>query len=124
MPVRRLEAHPYVAEDAGRVALMRGPILYCVEGVDNPGLDPRDLVLPDEAPLSEEFRPDLLGGVVVLTGGAEVSSPDRGWDGRLYRTVLPGSDQKPSDTTELTAVPYHAWANREAGSMRVWLRAK
>ena len=124
MPVRRLEAHPYVAENAGRVALMRGPILYCVEGRDNPGVDPRDLVLPAEAPPSEELRPGLLGGVVVLSGGAEVSSPDGGWDGRLYRTVPPGLDPKPTEPTELTAVPYYAWANREAGPMRVWLRAR
>lgn len=124
MPVRRMEAHPYVAEDAGRVALMRGPILYCAEGADNPGVDLRDLVLPARTPLSEEPRPGLLGGVVVLTGEAEVSSPDRGWDGRLYRRVSPGLDQKPTNTTELTAIPYHTWANREAGPMRVWLRAR
>jgi uncharacterized protein len=123
MHVRRVEAHPYVAEDAGRVALMRGPILFCVEGADNLGVDPRDVVLPDETVLSEEHRPDLLGGVVVLTGEAEVSPPGEGWDGRLYRTAAPQKDGM-TGTTELTAVPYHAWANREPGPMRVWLRAR
>lgn len=121
MPVRRVEAHPYVIENVGRIALTRGPILYCVEGADNPGVDPRDLVLPARTPLSEELWPGLLGGVVVLTGEAEVSSPNRGWNGRLYRTVSPGSDEKPTNTTKLTAVPYHAWANREAGPMRAWI---
>ena len=124
MLVRRVEAHPYVVENAGRVGLVRGPILYCVEGADNPGLDPRDLVLPAEAPLSQELRPELLGGVVALTGEAELSAPDRGWDGRLYRTAPPGSDRNPADTTGLTAVPYFAWANREDGPMRVWLRTR
>lgn len=124
MPVRRVECHPYVAENAGRVALMRGPILYCFEGADNPGLDPRDLVLPAEAPLSEELRPELLGGVIMLSGEAEVSPPDEGWNGRLYRAATPTPDEKPTRTVRLTVVPYHAWANREAGSMRVWLRAK
>ena len=123
MPVRRVEAHPYVADDAGRVALTRGPILFCVEGADNPGVDPRDVVLPDEAVLSEERRPDLLGGVVVLTGEAEVSPPGEGWYGRLYRTAAPQKDGT-TGKTELTAVPYHAWANREPGPMRVWLRAR
>jgi uncharacterized protein len=122
MPVRRVEAHPHVAEDSGRVALMRGPILYCVEGADNPGLDPRDLVLPDDAPLSEGHRPELLGGVVALSSEAEVSPPDDGWEGRLYRTAMAGTDQAPSGTTEITAIPYHAWANREPGAMRVWLK--
>ncbi len=121
MPVRRVEAHPYVAEDAGRVALMRGPILFCVEGADNPVVDPRDVVLPDEAVLSEERRTDLLGGVVVITGEAEVSLPGESWYGRLYRTAIAQEDG--TATTELTAVPYHAWANREPGPMRVWLRA-
>ncbi len=123
MPVRRVEAHPYVAEDAGRVALMRGPILFCVEGADNPGVDPRAVVLPDETVFSEERRPDLLGGVVVLRGEAEVSPPGEGWDGRLYRTAAP-QEGGTTGTTVLTAVPYHAWANREPGPMRVWLRAR
>ncbi|CAA9449632.1 MAG: GH127 / GH146 [uncultured Rubrobacteraceae bacterium] len=123
-PVRRVEAHPHVAENAGRVALMRGPILYCVEGADNPGLDPRDLVLPEDAPLSEEYRPGLLGGAVVLTGEAKISSPGEGWEGRLYRPATARPDGRPTGTAKLTAVPYHAWANREAGPMRVWLRAR
>ena len=124
MPVRRVEAHPHVAENAGRVALMRGPILYCVEDADNPGLDPRDLVVPDDTPLSEEFRPGLLGGVVVLTGEAEVSLPGEGWDGRLYRPATPGPGERPTGTAKLTAIPYHAWANREPGPMRVWIRSR
>ena len=129
MPVRRVEAHPYVAENAGRVALMRGPVLYCVEGADNPGPDPRDLRLPEGARFTEEFRPGLLGGVVVLTGEAEVSSPEEGWDGRLYRTATPGATPgagpaSPAGSAKLTAVPYHAWANREPGSMRVWIGSR
>ncbi len=124
MSVRRVEAHPYVAGDAGRVALARGPILYCVEGADNPDLDPRDLILPDEAPLSEEHRPDLLGGVVVLTGEAEVSPPDDDWTGRLYRTATLRADDRDVSKTTVTAIPYHVWANRDPGPMRVWLRAR
>ncbi|QIN83458.1 glycoside hydrolase family 127 protein [Rubrobacter tropicus] len=123
MPVRRVEAHPYAAENVGRVALMRGPILFCVEGADNPGLDPRDLVLPNEVRLSEDFQPEQLGGVVVLAGEAEVSPPGEGWDGRLYRTAT-RQGEKPIGTTRLRAVPYLAWANREPGPMRVWIRSR
>lgn len=95
MPVRRVVAHEAVAADRGRVALQRGPILFCVEGVDN-GDRVFDLVVPDVAALAAEFRPDLLGGVAVVTG-----------EGAAGRPFL--------------AVPYHVWANRGPGPMLVWL---
>src|SRR5215217_1337265 len=122
MPVRRVECHPYVAENAGRVALVRGPILYCVEQTDNPYVDLRELVLADTGP-AVRFDPDLLGGVVALDASAEIAAPDDGWEDRLYRTrYAHGRDVRPGTTT-LTAVPYYAWANRESGAMRVWLKA-
>src|SRR5215213_8991297 len=89
MPVRRVECHPYVVENAGRVALMRGPLLYCVEQVDNPGLDLRDIVLPDEGGFSVRSRPDLLGGVAVVETLAEIAPPDEDWAERLYRRARP-----------------------------------
>jgi uncharacterized protein len=123
MRVRRLECHPYVAENEGRVALMRGPILYCVEQVDNPGVDVHMLLLEDEEPTAR-FEPDLLGGTVVLDVGAEVGAPDEGWEHRLYRTRhRRGSAGRPG-TTVLRAMPYFAWANREPGAMRVWLKSR
>ena len=65
MPVRRVIANDKVENDRGRVALLRGPLVFCVEGADVPGGKVNDLVLPDEAPLASEFRSDLLGGVQV-----------------------------------------------------------
>jgi len=94
MPVRRIVANAAVAEDHGRVAIQRGPLVYAVEGIDNDGRV-FDLVLPDAAPLTVEFRPDLLDGVAVVTGSAAA---------RPFQ-----------------AVPYYAWANRGAGQMLVWL---
>ena len=128
MPVRRVECHPYVADNAGLVALLRGPLLYCAEGADNPGLDLRDLVLPAGGEFSTVLRPGLLGGVVTLCGPAAVLPPDGGWDGRLYRTTRPGG-QEPAgaigpDRAELVTIPYYAWANRQPGPMQVWLRAE
>ncbi|MCK7480198.1 MAG: hypothetical protein M0C28_25250 [Candidatus Moduliflexus flocculans] len=68
MPVRRVVANDAVAEDRGRVALQRGPLVYAVEGVDN-GDRVFGLVLPDAASRSRaEFRPDLLNGVAVIKG--------------------------------------------------------
>jgi uncharacterized protein len=121
MPVRCVECHPYVAENAGRAVLMRGPILYCVEQTDNPGVDLRDLVLNGESP-TVRFDPELLGGVVVLQDVAQLDSPDDGWEDRIYRTVHPREVDEQTRATPVTAVPYYAWANREPGAMRVWLR--
>ncbi|HYQ83212.1 MAG TPA: beta-L-arabinofuranosidase domain-containing protein, partial [Rubrobacter sp.] len=69
-----------------RIALMRGPLLYCAEQTDNPGVDLRDLAL-DDARFSARFDPEMLGGVVVLQAEARSAAPDCGWEDRLYRTV-------------------------------------
>lgn len=104
MPVQRVKAHPKVQANLGRVALQRGPIVYCLEGIDNDGAA-RNLALPPAARLSAEFRADLLGGVTVVTGEALL---------RLAKADQP----QPS---RFTAVPYHAWDNRAPGTMVVWL---
>lgn len=125
MPVRRIETHPYVAENRGRMAIMRGPLLYCIEQADNPGNDPRDVVLPANATLTPEFRPELLGGVTVLRGTAELHPLPGEWAEPLYRTVPATREEAPRGrTVELVAIPYFAWANREPGRMQVWLRAQ
>lgn len=116
MPVRYIEAHPYVFEAAGRAALARGPILYCVEGLDHPGLDVRDLTLPEDPSQVKVEPADHLGGP-VLTARARVELAGESY---LYRTRR---EQQPvAESAKLTAVPYFAWANREPTPMQVWLR--
>jgi DUF1680 family protein len=114
MPVERVYAHPEVLQDVGKVALQRGPLVYCVEQVDQDFPVDR-LVLPKESPLLAGFEPYLLGGVVKLTGPARVSE-DQDWGKQLYRpqpaTLKAGM---------LTAIPYYAWDNRQPGGMAVWL---
>jgi uncharacterized protein len=124
MPVRLIEAHPYAVENVGRVAVARGPIVYCAEAVDNPGVDPRDVVLPTDALFTVEPHPDLLGGVTVLSASVAVQRPGDAWDHRLYRTVT-ASRARPAahERAKLTLVPYFVWANRAPGRMTVWLRA-
>jgi DUF1680 family protein len=124
MDVRRLECHPYVSENAGRVALMRGPVLYCIEEADNPGLDPRDLVLPVDAAFRPHFKRELLGGVVTLSTQAEPVAPGDSWKERLYRPLSPAKSGSEAGRREVTAIPYFGWANREPGVMRVWLRSE
>jgi len=113
MQVRRVLAHPAVAANRGRVALQRGPVLYCLEAVDN-GADIRKVYLPRTAALQAVERPDLLGGVVTLQGEALVSVDALDRD-ELYRFGIQ------PEAVAITAVPYHVWDNREPGPMAVWL---
>ncbi|HHE71121.1 MAG TPA: glycoside hydrolase family 127 protein [Chloroflexi bacterium] len=120
MPVRHVAAHPYVLENTGRVALMRGPILYCLEGTDHPGVDLRDITVGDHTNYDTSFRPNLLGGIETITASALVTPPEDAWRNALYRPVA--TDSRTGRPTSLLAIPYFAWANREAGAMQVWLR--
>ena len=108
MPVRRVAANDRVTSDRGRVALQRGPIVYAAEWVDNPNGKVRNLMLPDSATLTAEFKPDLLKGVEVIQGKAVALNKDA--QGRTVKTEQ-----------AFTAIPYYAWANRGRGEMTVWL---
>jgi DUF1680 family protein len=108
MPVRRVVSHEKVEANTGRVALERGPVVYCAEAVDNGG-GVFNLVLPDDAPLEVRRRDDLLGGVTVIGGQALALSPAD--DGRSVVTK----------EQDFVAVPYYAWAHRGEGEMAVWL---
>ncbi|MEI8372214.1 MAG: beta-L-arabinofuranosidase domain-containing protein [Planctomycetota bacterium] len=101
MPVQRVHAHEKMKENQGKVALMRGPIVYCLEAVDQPaGVKLSQLRLAGDADLRAEHRPELLGGVIVVQGNALADAD---------RPVM------------MTAVPYCAWANRDKLAMRVWI---
>src|SRR5579862_918698 len=81
MPVRRVLANPKVKDDAGLVALERGPMVYCVEWPDNRG-HALNIAAPDQEPLRAEFRKDLLNGVTVITGSNFTAIPYYGWANR------------------------------------------
>jgi hypothetical protein len=118
MRVRRIEAHPRVTNNLGLVALMRGPMLYCVEAADNPRGDVRDPVLSDARDLHPAWQPEELGGCVAISGTAELERPGMDW---LYREV--GTEAAPERVSvKLRAIPYFLWANRGRGAMTVWLR--
>lgn len=114
MPAERLYANPGVIMDVGRVALKRGPLVYCIEEADNPGGAVQRLKLPRDAELKSTTRADLFGGAVTLTAPAKAI--DTGDWRDLYRTAPP----KEGEAT-LTALPYYLWANRGRGSMVVWI---
>jgi DUF1680 family protein/peptidoglycan/xylan/chitin deacetylase (PgdA/CDA1 family) len=98
MPARRVVSDPRVADNVGKVAIQRGPIVYALEGIDNGGKVLNASLT--NAPLTHEFRPALLGGVEIVKGRG---TRDAGTEGPL------------------TFVPYYAWDNRGAGEMAVWI---
>lgn len=107
MPIRRVLAHPEVEDDVGKVALERGPIVYCLEGLDNDG-ELEHLMLSDDAPLKADYRPHLLNGVGVIQGRAIA-----------LRRNQAGSVQETQQ--DFLAIPYYAWAHRGPNKMAVWI---
>ena len=105
MSIRRVEASAQVADDAGKVAIERGPIVYCLEGADN-GKDLMTLSLPDSSKLTESYNSGELSGVVTISGDAEIAKG------------------KKVTAQKFTAIPYFVWNNRGADEMKVWLPRK
>jgi DUF1680 family protein len=120
MVPRLIEPHPRSDATRGCLAIERGPLVYCLEACDQaPSVDVLDVQIDAAAPLQATWRDDLLGGVTVVeaAGYALDVTP---WQDRLYRPAS-DSDEPSRHAVRLTAVPYHVWANREPGAMRVWI---
>jgi hypothetical protein len=117
-------ANPLVREDYGKVAVQRGPLLYCLEQMDQEERGSIfDVTLSASAApnwgFTWEFRPDMLGGIVVLEHkGMATAKPLS--EEPLYRILgrVPQSEEK---EVNLTFIPYYAWANRLPGGMEVWI---
>jgi uncharacterized protein len=118
LPVRVIEPHPRIDALRGCVALERGPLVYCFEGIDQPGVNLTDLRLDPAAACAVVEWADRLGGIHVIRTRGWLAAVDE-WDDRLYRLVIERTTA--AREIELTAIPYFAWANRDAGQMRVWL---
>lgn len=115
MPIRRIKAHPNVVENRDRFALMKGPLIYCLEEVDNEDLLD-EIIIPRESKIEAEYE-EILNGINVLKGDALKEDLSE-WKSELYR------DEKNINykTTKFKAIPYYIWDHRESGEMRVWLR--
>jgi hypothetical protein len=120
MRSRLVRANPLVREDAGRLALERGPLVYCLEQQDQPGFNLLDATLLDDgSSFVSGFQPDLLGGVLVLKHhGTVVDSPFASEP--LYRAFRE-QVERPGRVVALTFIPYYAWANRGPSRMEVWV---
>ncbi len=117
MPVQLVEANPLVREDLGKVAVTRGPLVYCLEETDN-GKNLSGIYLEEDADFAIKEEPELLKGIVTIeTQGKKVSQ--KGWNGEtLYRTY----QGKNYDPCSLKFIPYYAWTNRGVGEMTVWVK--
>jgi hypothetical protein len=111
MQIHRVIANEQVIDDRGKIALEYGPIVYCAEWPDNQG-KVSNLILPDAVALKTAFRPDLLNGVMTLTGTVPAFHPNE------TGTAISTKAQS------FCAIPYYAWAHRGKGEMSVWLPRK
>lgn len=111
MQPRRVVADERIETDRGKVAIERGPVVYCIEAVDTQG-EVFNLLLPHDANLEAEHKPELLGGVTIVRGEAiAYESPNDGGEPLTHPRAF-------------TAIPYYAWAHRGASPMAVWIAAE
>jgi DUF1680 family protein len=122
MTPQALEANPHVVEDNGRVAIQRGPLVYCLEELDQPqGVALTDVALDLgqrlETRFHGELKSDLLGGILVLQHMGVAYERTRAGESLYSR-----HSTEPSKTRKvpLTLIPYYAWANRTTTPMEVW----
>ncbi|MDF2988776.1 MAG: hypothetical protein K0R50_4286, partial [Eubacterium sp.] len=117
MDIKLMQANPLVRADAGKVAIQRGPLVYCLEELDN-GSNLSAVSIPLDSSLVAEFDADLFGGTVIIKGNAfRTDSSD--WGESLYKVAE--AKEKP---ISIKAVPYCSWGNRNSGEMLVWIKQK
>jgi hypothetical protein len=121
MTTHLLKANPAVTEDRGRVAFQRGPVVFCMEHLDQQdpgvGMNLAGYSIPAEGETTVQFEPKLLDGVMVLSHPARISKATINTD--LYFSA--STPNPPESPTTIKLIPYYAWANREPASMQVWI---
>src|SRR5205085_4989205 len=111
MEVRKLIANENVKDNTNKVALQRGPLIYCAEWPDNNGKT-SNIIIPDNCTFTTEFKPGLLNGIEVMNSTVPVVIINK--DGNSVSTMQ----------QSFTAIPYYAWAHRGKGEMMVWFPSK
>ena len=120
MTTQLLKTNPKVRANTGRVAIQRGPLVYCLEGVDN-GNNLQALVLDSSNELEASFEKEFFGGAIILKGKA-YRDKEEAWEGSLYRSLHNKNNKNDKELVDLKAIPYYLWANRGVNEMLVWIR--
>ena len=106
MEIRRVVANQKIKEDIGKIALQRGPLMYCAEWADNNGKT-SNLIIPASANFTSEFKPEMLNGVTVLKS-------------QVPAIIISNNQSIATVQQAFTAIPYYSWANRGKGEMMLW----
>ncbi|MFL5740250.1 MAG: glycoside hydrolase family 127 protein [Flavisolibacter sp.] len=107
MDVKKIVANPALKDDRGKIALQRGPLVYCMEGIDNGG-KASNILIPENANFTFRVMPDLLNGVTVIQSLLPVVLVDE------------QGEKVSTQNMKVTAIPYYAWANRGESEMVIW----
>lgn len=120
LDVRFTRADPRVDADRGAVAIERGPLVYCLEAVDNPDQRLDDIVIDTTGEPVTERDASLLGGITTIrASGVRRARPATGW--WPYTSTDSADPRTTTGEVTLAAVPYYAWGNRHEGAMRIWI---
>ncbi len=114
MDVEKVKANPQVASDKGRMAFQRGPVVYCLEGIDQEDHGVQSIVLDTTAAIQAVYRPDKLNGITELVTRGHIARRPAKEPSSAATVVLTTAEK-------LTAIPYYSWNNRGAGEMEVWI---
>jgi len=125
LDVRFTRADSRVDVDRGAVAIERGPLVYCLEAVDNPGQRLDDVIVDTSSAPAADRDTALLGGVTTIRAqGVRRSRSDGSWWPYASVAATGGDAAADAEGVALTAVPYFVWGNRDEGAMRVWIPAE
>lgn len=117
MLAQLIEANPMVEETRNQVAVLRGPLVCCLESPELPdGVRVHEIVVPTDTRLVPRFDPDLLNGVTVIKASL-LARPAGDWNGKLYRPLNDIREQP----VDVRLIPYYAWSHRGESEMSVWL---
>lgn len=117
MPVQKVVSHPRLSNNDAKVALKRGPVIYCLESGDHLGIDIYNISILKEEEFKAVYEKDLLSGIVVLKGKGFIRKSVNS----LYMSI---TEQEVMEEKELTFVPYFSWANRKKGAMKIYYPVK
>lgn len=106
MEIKQVVANEKIRDNIGKVALQRGPIVFCAEWADNNG-KAGNIIVPAGAAFSTEYKPTLLNGIMTLKTEVPVVS-------------ITGTESITTERKTVTMIPYYSWANRGKGEMTIW----